>query len=141
MTMSISSAPAATASAVSSSLIERDARPLGNAVATAATAMPPPSGSPCDAPSACTACPTMSPYTQTAATRGQLGSPESGVTAFATRDRTLPGVSAPSSVVRSMRPMIRSSAHAFEVVLIERVPSPAARCWRPTASTPGMPCR
>ena len=83
----------------------------------------------------------MSPYTHTAATRGQLGSAGSGVTAFATSERTLPGVSAPSSVVRSMSPMIRSRAHAFDVVLMERVPRPAARCSSPTASTPGMPCR
>ena len=126
---------------MSSSLIDRDERPLGNAVATAATAMPPWSGSPWAAPSASTACGTMSPYTQTAATRGHVGSAGSGVTALATSERTLPGVSAPSSVVRSMSPMMRSSAHAFEVVLIERVPRPAARCSRPTASTPGMPCR
>ena len=36
MTMSISSAPASTASAVSASLMSSAARPLGNAVATAA---------------------------------------------------------------------------------------------------------
>ena len=38
-----------------------------------------------------------------------------------------------------MSSMILSSAHAFDVVLIERVPRPAARCSRPTASTPGQP--
>ena len=32
-------------------------------------------------------------------------------------------------------------AHAFAVVLIERVPSPAARASAPTWSTPGRPCR
>ena len=40
MTMSISSAPACTASWVSASLMSRAARPLGNAVATAATLTP-----------------------------------------------------------------------------------------------------
>ena len=64
-----------------------------------------------------------------------------GCIALATSERTLPGVSAPSSVVRSISSMIVSSAHAFDVVLIERVPSPAARCSSPTASTPGSPCR
>ncbi|CAM5644359.1 hypothetical protein SHIRM173S_02006 [Streptomyces hirsutus] len=37
--------------------------------------------------------------------------------------------------------MARSMAYAFAVVLIERVPSEAARASRPTASTPGSPCR
>ena len=40
MTMSISSAPASTASLVSASLMSIAARPLGNAVATAATLTP-----------------------------------------------------------------------------------------------------
>ena len=40
MTMSISSAPASTASRVSASLMSIAARPLGNAVATAATFTP-----------------------------------------------------------------------------------------------------
>ena len=70
---------------------------------------------------------------------GVVGSDGSGVIAFATSERTLPGVSAPSRVVRSMSSMILSSAQAFEVVLIERVPRPAARCSRPTASTPESP--
>src|SRR5689334_9873561 len=35
--------------------------------------------------------------------------------------------------------MARSIAHCFDVVLIERVPSPAARASTPTASTPGSP--
>ena len=58
-----------------------------------------------------------------------------------TSARTLPGVSAPSSVVRSIIEMARSMAYAFAVVLIERVPREAARASRPTASTPGSPCR
>ncbi len=55
MTMSISSAPAATASRVSASFTGSDARPLGNAVATAATFTPE------FGPSAATAYGTMSP--------------------------------------------------------------------------------
>jgi hypothetical protein len=35
----------------------------------------------------------------------------------------------------------RSRAIAFAVVLIERVPSDAARASAPTWSTPGRPCR
>src|SRR4051794_35647579 len=37
--------------------------------------------------------------------------------------------------------MAVSMAHALAVVLIERVPSCAARCSAPTWSTPGSPCR
>ena len=37
--------------------------------------------------------------------------------------------------------MARSIAYALAVVLIERVPSPAARASAPTWSTPGRPCR
>src|SRR3954447_3479683 len=65
--MSISSAPAATASRVSASLTSSGARPLGSAVATAATWTP-------LSPRVCFATPTMSPYTQTAAAAGQVGS-------------------------------------------------------------------
>ena len=54
MTMSISSAPARTASRVSASLTGMLARPLGNAVATAATLTPLP-------PRASLAVATMSP--------------------------------------------------------------------------------
>ena len=55
--------------------------------------------------------------------------------------RTLPGVSAPSSVVRSIIEIARSIAHALAVVLIDRVASVAARASAPTWSTPGSPCR
>ena len=41
--------------------------------------------------------------------------------AFAPSARTLPGVSAPSSVVRSIIRIARSIAYALAVVLIERV--------------------
>ena len=44
---------------------------------------------------------TRSGYTHTAATGGTAGSAGSGRSALAHRPRTLPGVSAPSSVVRS----------------------------------------
>ncbi len=53
----------------------------------------------------------------------------------------MPGVSAPSSVVRSTIEMARSIAASFEAFLIERVASPAARCSMPTGSTPGSPKR
>jgi hypothetical protein len=133
MTMSISSAPALTASAVSASLTGRLARPLGNAVATAATLTP-------LLPRAALAVATMSPYTQTAAGRGVVGSLGSGTSALAARPRTLPGVSAPSSVVRSIIEMAVSIAQALLVVLIERVLRAAARASQPTWSTPGSPC-
>src|SRR3954452_16624134 len=78
---------------------------------------------------------------QTAATLGAVRSVGSGRRAFAARLRTLPGVSAPSSVVRSTIEMAVSIAHALAVVLIERVPSWAARASAPTWSTPGRPWR
>src|SRR5690349_14762496 len=92
--MSISSAPAATAALVSSSLTAIGACPLGNAVATLATWIPVPF-------TAAAAVGTIDGYTQTAATLGQLGSLGSGWRALAHNAFTLPGVSAPSSVVRS----------------------------------------
>src|SRR5262245_29090444 len=99
MTMSISSAPAATASAVSASLTPSGTCPDGNAVATLATWIPDPA-------TCATAVGTMDGYTQTAATDGAglLVSPgvekpvsASGCRAFAHNARTLPSVSAPSS--------------------------------------------
>src|SRR5665811_1526779 len=77
---------------------------------------------------------------QTAATCGVVGSPGSGAIALAHIDRTLPSVSAPSSVVRSIMLIAVSMAQALDVVLMERVPSPAARASAPTWSTPGSPC-
>ena len=74
----------------------------------------------------------------TAATDGTPGSEGSGRTAFAHTATTFPGVSAPSSVVRSMQRMARSSAHSFESRLIERLASDAARSSNPTASTAGV---
>ena len=140
--MSISSAPGATASAVSASLISSEARPLGNAVATAATEIEPVVGV---AVRGAERLDGVRHHVAVDAHRGHArqssGREASGFSAFATSERTLPGVSAPSSVVRSISSMILSSAHAFEVVLIDRVPRPAARCSRPTASTPESPWR
>src|SRR5882724_243428 len=77
----------------------------------------------------------------TAATAGVDGSVGSGRRAFAHSARTLPGVSAPSSVVRSTHRIARSSAHTLAAFLMLRVASPAARPSAPTWSTPGSPCR
>src|SRR3981081_3971409 len=62
-------------------------------------------------------------------------SPGLGLIALAQRAATLPGVSAPSSVVRSMQRIARSRAHSFEDFLIERLASEAARSSAPTSST------
>ena len=82
--MSISSAPAATASSVSRSFTSSDAWPDGNAVDTDAAFTPVPS-------SASFATPTSDGYTHTAATDGISGIVGAGQTAFAHRCRTLPG--------------------------------------------------
>src|SRR3954453_7264486 len=78
---------------------------------------------------------------QTAATGGAVRSVGSGRRALAARLRTLPGVSAPSSVVRATIEIAVSIAQALAVVLMDRVPSTAARASAPTWSTPGSPCR
>src|SRR5690349_12365897 len=74
-------------------------------------------------------------YTHAAATDGIVGSPGLGRMALAHRAATFPGVSWPSSVVRSMQRMARSSAHSFDDFLIERLASEAARSSAPTSST------
>src|SRR5579875_3769469 len=127
--MSTSSAPAAVADFTSASLTSRLARPLGNAVATLATCTPLPFSS---AAATCT----RSGYTQTAATLGAVGSAGSGRLALAHSARTLPGVSWPSSVVRSIIEMAASSAQRLAVVLIDLLASAAARASAPTRSTP-----
>src|SRR5271169_309781 len=132
--MSTSSAPAATAYLTSASLTSRLVRPLGKAVATLATCTPLPLSS---AAATCA----RSGYTQTAATWGAVGSAGSGRLALAQMARTLPGVSWPSSVVRSIIEIAVSSAHCLAVVLIDRLASMAARASAPTWSTPGSPCR
>jgi hypothetical protein len=78
MTMSISSAPAATASSVSRSFTSSDACPEGKAVATEAARTPVPS-------SASRATPTSDGYTHTAATDGISGMVGAGQTALAQR--------------------------------------------------------
>ena len=62
-----------------------------------------------------------------AATEGTLGSAGSGRIAFEARAETLPGVSEPSSVVRSVIRTASSSANIFASRLIERLASVAAR--------------
>ena len=54
---------------------------------------------------------------------------------FAHSARTLPGVSFPSSVVRSIIRIARSSAQTLDAFLIERRVSDATRSWTPTGST------
>src|SRR5215207_406647 len=130
ITMSISSAPAATASSVSRSLTSSDACPDGKAVATEAAFTPVPA-------SASRATPTSDGYTQTAAQDGTSGIVGAGQTALAHRWRTLPAVSAPSSVVRSTMDTARRMPCCLAVVLIERLPSTAARSSMPTRSTCG----
>ena len=55
--------------------------------------------------------------------------------ALAHRAETLPGVSAPSSVVRSIIRIARSRAASFAPFLIERFASSPARASSATAST------
>src|ERR1700693_5547696 len=72
---------------------------------------------------------------------GAVGSAGSGRLALAHSARTLPVVSWPSSVVRSIIEIAVSSAHCLAVVLTDRLASMAARASAPTWSTPGSPCR
>src|SRR5215471_10529421 len=129
MTMSTSSAPAATVDFTFASLTSSAARPDGNAVATLATWIGVP---------ATPATATRSGYTHTAATGG---APRPGCRALAHIARTLPGVSCPSSVVRSITEIARSSACRLLSALIDRLASVSARARAPTSSTPGSPCR
>src|SRR6266436_9375409 len=69
------------------------------------------------------------------ATEGIEASPGLGRMPLAQTAATLPGVSEPSSVVRSMQRMARSSAQSFDDFLIERLASDAARSSAPTSST------
>src|SRR6266487_5365659 len=75
----------------------------------------------------------------TAATDGIEASAGSGRTAFAHIATILPGVSAPSRVVRSTHRMARSRAHSLASRLIDRLASAAARSSSPTASTGTAP--
>ena len=66
---------------------------------------------------------------------GIVGSPACGRIALAHSARILPGVSFPSSVVRSIIRIARSSAHSFDAALIERRRSESTRSSTPTWST------
>jgi len=66
---------------------------------------------------------TIDGYTQIAATDGISGIVGAGQTALAHSWRTLPAVSAPSSVVRSSIETARRMPCCFAVVLIDRAPS------------------
>ena len=72
---------------------------------------------------------------QIAATEGMLASLGSGRIPFEHSAATFPGVSAPSSVVRSIIRIASSSANTFASRLIERFASEAARSSTPTWST------
>src|SRR5580704_3961612 len=60
--------------------------------------------------------------------------------ALAHMPRTLPGVSAPSRVVRSTVRMARSRAASLASFLMDRVARAATRSRTPISSTPGRPC-
>src|SRR3954468_2024805 len=126
--MSISSAPS---SAAPRALATRSAIgycPDGNPVATEATRT-------LLEPSRARAGAIIVGYTQTAATAGTERSTGSGRIALAQSAATLPGVSAPSSVVRSTMRTVSSRACSFDSRLIDRFASSAARASRATAST------
>src|SRR4051812_36593593 len=72
-----------------------------------------------------------------AAQDGTSGWAGAGQTALRQSWRTLPSVSWPSSVVRSSMEMASRMPAALESVLIERLPSSAARSSTPTRSTCG----
>src|SRR5215211_320405 len=124
--MSISSAPSSTAERTSASLTSVGYWPDGKPLATDATFTWLP-------PSRSFACGTRLGYTQTAATAGIVGS-ASGRIAFEQRAETFPGVSAPSSVVRSIIRTARSSAQSLASFLIDRFASDPARSSSATAS-------
>src|SRR5215470_16626167 len=117
--MSTSSAPNATTSSTSRTLTSSGLCPDGNAVATDATLTLVPA-------SRSTATGTRFGYTQTAATDGTPASEGSGRTAFEQSAATLPGVSCPSSVVRSQQRIASSSAQTFASRLMLRFASSAA---------------
>src|ERR1700730_4776631 len=130
--MSTSSAPAATAWRASATFTSRNDWPEGKAVATLATLTPLPRR-------LRVASATSEGHRQPAATLGIEASPGWGRIAFEHSGATLPGVSAPSSVVRSMQRMARSRAQSLEERLIERLLSEAARSSAPTWSTVRTP--
>src|SRR3982074_3179026 len=70
-----------------------------------------------------------------AATEGMDASPGWGRIALAQRAVTLPDVSEPSSVVRSMQRIATSRAHSLDDFLIDLLAREAARSSAPTSST------
>ena len=128
MTMSTSSAPAATASRTSAILIDRKVWPDGKPVATLATFTVEPR-------KASLASGIRVGYRQIAATDGIVGSPGIGWIALAHSARILPGVSRPSRVVRSIIRIARSSAQSFDAFLMERFFRLSTRASTPTWST------
>jgi hypothetical protein len=116
--MSISSAPASTAARTSASFTSSGAWPDGNAVATEATFTAEPA-------SARRRRGRGSGRRRPPRPEGTDGIERVGRIAFALSARTLPGVSAPSSVVRSIIRIARSSAKSFDSRLIERFASSA----------------
>ena len=129
ITMSISSAPASTAARTSASFTSSGACPAGKAVATEATFTRAPDERPArDAHQA-------GIDADGGDRRNRRFRRDPGRTAFALSARTLPGVSAPSSVVRSIIRIASSRAKIFDSRLIDRFASSAARASRATAST------
>ena len=124
--MSISSAPAATASSVSRSLASSDTCPAGKPVATEASATP-------RARERLARDGDQRRVDADGGDDGISGIAGAGHTALAHSWRTLPGVSAPSSVVRSTIETARRMPCCLAVVLIERLPSWAARSSTPDA--------
>ena len=129
MTMSISSAPASAAARVSAILMSRNVWPDGKPVATEATLTVEPLRASFG----------LLDERRIDAQRGDdwgcVGSPGWGCIAFAASARILPGVSFPSSVVRSIIRIARSRAQSFEAFLIERFFRLSTRSSTPTWST------
>ena len=114
MTMSTSSAPASTAARVSAILMSRNVWPDGKPVATLATL----TLEPCEG---VLGVGDRAPDRRRSPRRtGSSGRPAADAIALAHSARTLPGVSFPSSVVRSIIRIARSRAHSFEAFLIDR---------------------
>ena len=127
MTMSTSSAPSSTTARVSATLSSIGDWPDGNAVATDATLTPLPPGAPSRRDEI--------RVDADGGHRRHRGSTGSGRFAFEQSAAILPVVSCPSSVVRSIIRIARSSAWSFDSRLIERFASVAARSSSATAST------
>ncbi len=131
MTMSISSAPSSTARRTSASFTSRGDWPLGNAVATLAILTDDPA-------SACFATGTrFGIHAHRGAGPDARIARRAGMSALAHIARTLPGVSFPSSVVRSIMRTASLRPATLAAFLSERLPSAAARSSTATWSTGG----